>query len=243
MINKRNRYILPMAGMLMISAPAMAQIQPNRLFMQQGLGIVLNNQSSTMGSMNNRPGGMLPGNYYPNRFPNGFNPGFYPGFGGGLFGPSFGFGYGYNGGGNTFIFNGVDSPGPGGGNLSRPSPIFEPNPTVMANALRQPRFPERTTPFNPPVDVGPRGGSDVATIAVTVPENATVFLEGQKMLSDGGVRRYTTPRLAPGKEFLYAIRVTWEENGKVVERNREITIGAGDRVNLIFLAVPDGDNR
>jgi hypothetical protein len=40
--------------------------------------------------------------------------------------------------------------------------------------------------------------------------------------------------LTPGQDFSYNIEVNWNENGTEVSRSRNITVHAGDIINLVF---------
>jgi uncharacterized protein (TIGR03000 family) len=74
--------------------------------------------------------------------------------------------------------------------------------------------------------------ANAATIRMQVPSNASVSIEGQATSQRGMDRTFISPTLAPGREYVYHVRVQWEENGKAVERNRDITVHAGDRISL-----------
>src|SRR5262249_25615751 len=73
---------------------------------------------------------------------------------------------------------------------------------------------------------------NVVTIRMRVPSDARVWFEGEATSQSGADRTFVSPSLAPGREYVYHIRVQWQENGKSVERNREVTVHAGDRINL-----------
>jgi uncharacterized protein (TIGR03000 family) len=81
-------------------------------------------------------------------------------------------------------------------------------------------------PAEPPVDV------NKATIRMSVPSGARVWFDGAATSQTGAVREFVSPSLAPGIGYVYHVRVQWEENGKTVERNREVPVHAGDRINL-----------
>jgi uncharacterized protein (TIGR03000 family) len=75
-------------------------------------------------------------------------------------------------------------------------------------------------------------GANTATIRVRVPSDARIWIEGEATSQGGNDRTFVSPSLAPGSQYVYHIRAQWNENGKAVERNREVTVHAGDRVNL-----------
>jgi uncharacterized protein (TIGR03000 family) len=73
---------------------------------------------------------------------------------------------------------------------------------------------------------------NAVTIRMTVPSGARVWFDGSATSQTGAGRTFVSPALAPGREYVYQIRVQWEENGKTVERNRDVPVHAGDRINL-----------
>ena len=70
------------------------------------------------------------------------------------------------------------------------------------------------------------------TIRMQVPSGARVWLEGKETSQSGAGRMFVSPSLEPGYEYVYHIRVQWNQNGKTVERNREVTVHAGDFISL-----------
>jgi uncharacterized protein (TIGR03000 family) len=77
-----------------------------------------------------------------------------------------------------------------------------------------------------PVDV------DTATIRMQVPEGARIWFNGKATSQTGAVRAFETASLAPGRDYVYHVRVRWGENGETVERNRDVTVHAGDQIRL-----------
>lgn len=83
-------------------------------------------------------------------------------------------------------------------------------------------------------------GTNVAVIAVSVPENAEVFLEGERMKEKGSVRRFASPELTPGKSYVYTVRAKWSAGGKDFDETMSVPVKAGDRKSVAFLAGVDG---
>jgi uncharacterized protein (TIGR03000 family) len=81
-------------------------------------------------------------------------------------------------------------------------------------------------PPAPPVD------GNAARIRMSVPSGAQVWFDGEATSQTGPDREFVSPPLTPGREYVYHVRVRWEDNNKVVERKRDVTVHAGDRVNL-----------
>jgi uncharacterized protein (TIGR03000 family) len=73
---------------------------------------------------------------------------------------------------------------------------------------------------------------NAATIRMHVRSDARVWFEGKATSQSGPDRTFVSPALTPGHEYVYHIRVQWDDSGKAVERNRDVTLHAGDRVNL-----------
>jgi uncharacterized protein (TIGR03000 family) len=81
-------------------------------------------------------------------------------------------------------------------------------------------------PQEPAVEV------NAAMIRLQVRSDARVWFEGDPTSQGGADRTFVSPSLTPGHEYVYHIRVQWEENGKPVEVKRDVTVHAGDRINL-----------
>jgi uncharacterized protein (TIGR03000 family) len=73
---------------------------------------------------------------------------------------------------------------------------------------------------------------NAVTIRMQVPGNARIWFDGDATSQTGADRTFVSPSLPPGREYVYHIRVQWVENDKTVERTRDLTVHAGDRINL-----------
>jgi uncharacterized protein (TIGR03000 family) len=80
----------------------------------------------------------------------------------------------------------------------------------------------------------------MARVVVRVPEDARVELDGVLVEGDGRVRRFNTPLLIPGRVYTFEVRVVWVEDGREVVRVRKISLAAGERGEVDFLA-PDAE--
>jgi len=80
----------------------------------------------------------------------------------------------------------------------------------------------------PPVDV------NAVMVRMHVPSRARVWFDGEATSQTGAARDYVSPALTPGHNYVYHIRVQWDENNEVVERQRDVTVHAGDRLDLNF---------
>jgi uncharacterized protein (TIGR03000 family) len=76
--------------------------------------------------------------------------------------------------------------------------------------------------------------ANAMTIEMHLPDSARVWVEGKLMSQTGPERVFESPTLTPGTDYSYDIRVQWNENGKSVERQRKVTVRAGDQIYLTF---------
>jgi uncharacterized protein (TIGR03000 family) len=76
-----------------------------------------------------------------------------------------------------------------------------------------------------------------ARFALTVPDNAVVYMNRQRMTMTGTVRHYVTPQLEPGREYRYPVRVEVVRNGVTYAANAEPQVQAGQTIDLIFKPV------
>jgi uncharacterized protein (TIGR03000 family) len=73
------------------------------------------------------------------------------------------------------------------------------------------------------------------TLTLKVPAEAKVFLAGNETSSSGEVREFTTTKLAAGQSWdNYTIRVTFEQDGQTISREKTITLNAGDSQVVSF---------
>ena len=83
--------------------------------------------------------------------------------------------------------------------------------------------------FYPPVQ---DANSASATIRMHVPSGARVWFDGSVTTQNGTDRTFVSPNLTPGHEYAYQIRVQWDENGRAVERTRDVMVRAGQQVQV-----------
>jgi uncharacterized protein (TIGR03000 family) len=69
-------------------------------------------------------------------------------------------------------------------------------------------------------------------IHLQVPASARVWFDDEKTNQTGSTRDFISPPIPSGKEFSYAIRAEWTENGQKVESSRHIRVQAGDRLSV-----------
>jgi uncharacterized protein (TIGR03000 family) len=71
-----------------------------------------------------------------------------------------------------------------------------------------------------------------ARVTVTVPENAIVFVQGQRTNSTGPERNFSSKPIPVGKDFHYTIKVDVERDGQLVSKTARATIRAGQTVQV-----------
>lgn len=147
-------------------------------------------------------------------------------------------GYGYGGGYSPFVgvYGGYQNAGSGlqaASIASVPSAAYftygntsytteSPSPLPVYGGPRAPY-----APLPPPTLL-------TALLKVQVPLEAEVWLEGQRMRSNGALRHYRSPPLDPNKGYVYEVRVRWMFDGKPVEEARHVAIRAGAIVLVDF---------
>jgi len=69
-------------------------------------------------------------------------------------------------------------------------------------------------------------------LAVRVPANAEIWVEGAKTRQRGVVRQSISPPLEPDREFTYEIKATWRVNGQERTETRNVNVRAGKVVRV-----------
>jgi uncharacterized protein (TIGR03000 family) len=86
-----------------------------------------------------------------------------------------------------------------------------------------------------------QSGTD-AMIKVEVPDpNARVFFDDAPTRQQGMERIFTSPPLDPNKTYTYTIRATWMENGKEVNRSKDVQVQAGRTAMVDFRALRENN--
>jgi uncharacterized protein (TIGR03000 family) len=75
-----------------------------------------------------------------------------------------------------------------------------------------------------------------AIIDVRLPAEAAILFDGRQTSATGPERRFLSPPLTPGKEYVYEVSVRWHEGGREVTRTRSLPVRAGERLNVTFVA-------
>lgn len=93
--------------------------------------------------------------------------------------------------------------------------------------------------YTPPTTSVVTSDANTALLTIRVPPGAEVWFGDIKMAQRGSDRQYVTPSLDAGRMYIYDIRTRWMENGREVDKTRHVTIRAGDRITVDFLAPGD----
>jgi uncharacterized protein (TIGR03000 family) len=73
-----------------------------------------------------------------------------------------------------------------------------------------------------------------ARVILTLPEGATLTVNGQRVEAAAGTQVFVTPDLEPGQDYYYTIRANVVQDGRTVAISRQVTVRAGQQseVNL-----------
>lgn len=108
----------------------------------------------------------------------------------------------------------------------------QPNVIVNNNYLfPEPYIPPRNLVVLPPL---PNSHPNTARLTLAVPRGAEVFVNGKKVDVAEAERTFESPDLKPGESVAFDVRVSWNENGKIVEEKRALTVKAGEHQSLQY---------
>jgi uncharacterized protein (TIGR03000 family) len=83
---------------------------------------------------------------------------------------------------------------------------------------------------------------NIVVLMAHLPEHAQVWFNGQLTRSQGKVRYFESPPLTPGKQYVYAVRVVWHENGKWVHQIERVPVQAGEMRCIYMTAANISEN-
>lgn len=92
----------------------------------------------------------------------------------------------------------------------------------------------------PAADASFRLGRDAVMLSVWVPNDARIFVNGNTTNSTGSARNYISRGLQPGASYAYEVRAELVRNGKTLTETKQVTLVAGQRVNIEFGFEDDG---
>jgi uncharacterized protein (TIGR03000 family) len=110
------------------------------------------------------------------------------------------------------------------------------NPENRTGTYSSPRYYRNSVPaYSAPLPVqmvAPRLAT--TPIHVLVPDQAKVWVENQPTSQTGSARDFVSPPLAPGLEYRYTVRASWQEQGREIVRQQIVAFTAGDQVSIDF---------
>ena len=71
-------------------------------------------------------------------------------------------------------------------------------------------------------------------LRVSLPESATLTVEGVKTTETGGLRMFVSPPIDPGYDYVYDVTATWKEGDKEVTRTKKVHVAPGNQFNVDF---------
>jgi uncharacterized protein (TIGR03000 family) len=142
------------------------------------------------------------------------------GYGGGGYG--YGRGYGYGGIGiGVGVWPGYYYSNPG--YYAAPSNYYYSNPVVQVPPaeIRQSFYSE------------PAASNQTVTVTVLVPTaDAQVWFNGAATTQQGMQRVFSSPPLDQGFSYTYTIKGRWMENGRAVDRERQVNVQSGQSITV-----------
>jgi uncharacterized protein (TIGR03000 family) len=82
---------------------------------------------------------------------------------------------------------------------------------------------------------------DTVLVTVRVPDpDAEVWIEGKATRQQGTRREFISPPLDPDKSYTYEVRARWTENGRTVERIRNVPVRASEAATADFTTPANG---
>jgi uncharacterized protein (TIGR03000 family) len=102
--------------------------------------------------------------------------------------------------------------------------------------FESPAVPATTTTPAPENLLGTASGGEAARVIVRVPEDAQLEFQGVNVPGTGRVRKFWSPPLAFNQTYTYNVRARWAEDGQEVTRDRQVSVAAGERVDIDFLS-------
>lgn len=113
------------------------------------------------------------------------------------------------------------------------STIYESYPADAATpAVPTEAAPAEGVPATPPA--APSASATEATIFVSLPSDAKVFVNDLATTSTGTERHYVSRGLKPGRSYSYKLRVQFDRDGKPVTEDKVVRLTAGENIQLAF---------
>lgn len=107
-------------------------------------------------------------------------------------------------------------------------------PSINPNAPPPPAGTAPPAGTNPPAGTKPAGTS--AKVIIEKPTDATIFVDGRQVNSEGTRQVFATPALDPAQAYFYTVRVDVVRDGKPVSETRRVVVRAGETATETFAA-------
>jgi len=105
---------------------------------------------------------------------------------------------------------------------------FFPPSTGFTYAYAAPQYSYDASPQPLAPPISQEATPAVSRVQVVVPvADARVWVDGKETTTQGTVRSFESPPLAPGRTSTYTIRASWLKEGQKVERDRQVHVSAG----------------
>jgi uncharacterized protein (TIGR03000 family) len=78
-----------------------------------------------------------------------------------------------------------------------------------------------------------------ATIRVSMPEGASLSIDGNPTATRDAVRTFVSPPLEPSRSFSYTLKAESNRNGKPITQTKNVTVRAGKESQVEF--APDAN--
>jgi uncharacterized protein (TIGR03000 family) len=138
------------------------------------------------------------------------------GYGGWGYYPGYSYGYSYPGYGYSY-------PSAGYG-YSGPAPVIVDSTPTPAEPAQNYTYIEH------------RDGDNIGRVHLHVPASAKVWVDGEATKQKGSDRDFMTPPLRSGQEFTYTFKARWNQDGRNVERTKQVRVKANDTAKVDFTA-------
>jgi uncharacterized protein (TIGR03000 family) len=78
---------------------------------------------------------------------------------------------------------------------------------------------------------------DAALVIVKLPDDAELWIDDTRTAQEGSYRRFVTPALEPGHQFVYTLRVRWHIKDAELTRVEKARVERGKSVAVNFLTI------